>query len=62
MFLANQGIFYIIYPQDVYTSEGYKGTIIAHCYYEHDSSALILYLLEVRSNILYRIRLKIVLF
>ena len=26
----------IIYPQGIHTSEGYKGTFISHCHYEHD--------------------------
>ena len=26
----------IIYPQGIHTSEGYKGTFIAHCNYEKD--------------------------
>ena len=29
----------IIYPQGINTSEGYKGTVIAHCHYDNDSYA-----------------------
>ena len=29
----------IIYPQGISTSEGYKGTFIAHCHDEHDGYA-----------------------
>ena len=29
----------IIFPQGICTSEGYKGTFIAHCHYENDGYA-----------------------
>ena len=29
----------ILYPQVIHTSEGYKGTFIAHCHDEHDNYA-----------------------